>query len=226
MYAMQDAACARTLVGETLPLPCNKLYSYGSACAVSLFRSLVLLNAGFISRSSEDMNARVSALEVLLLISADDFAAQSISSCLDSAGVTHNEVDGPDLLRCQFRKLLDKLADHSSEAQNIAPNVPAPRSTVSWERADVSECTFHSKGSTDGTTCTPDDGNFPTSAALQSVKQSRVLQDAEPLHGRDGQQAKRVTPCLPALPPSMMFAAPPQVPLTFHVGRVLILVLS
>ena len=168
------------------------------------------LNAGVISRDSEDVNTKASALDVLLLICADFFTAQSVSVCLDAAGLKDSDVGGPDLLRCQFRKLVDKLAEHSAEAQNVAPNVPPPGSAVSWGSAAGSKCGIDEKGAHDGTDRSTDRGNLTGSATSQSGEQRKVLQESRTVVGFAGEQPRRGTPSLPALPASMLFSAPPQ----------------
>jgi hypothetical protein len=168
-----------------------------------------VFDAGMLSRDDEDVNTKAAALEVLLLISVDYLTAQSVSVCLDSVELKESDVGGPELLRCQFRKLLDQLSEHSSEVQNIVPNIP--QTTIRTVASAGSVYGFNEKVTNEVCNRSTDSGgHYMTSALSQSVTQDKVLQGLEPAHGHESQQVKRATPSLPALPPSMLFSAPPQ----------------
>jgi hypothetical protein len=164
-----------------------------------------------LSSQSEDVNTKASALDILLSISADCLTAQSISVSLASAEVKEDAV-GPELLRCQFRKLLDKLSEHSIEAQNIVPNIPQSSvGTISLvpptgsaqminETYNVPDCSTNSGD------------HYSRSVWSQSVTQDKVLQACEHVQGHEPQRVQRAMPTLPALPSSMMFSAPPLTP--------------
>lgn len=219
MHGLQDAACSRPLIGETPPFSCHTLLLLDVCIPLRCSEACghIVCNAGVILRDSEDVNTRASALEILLLISDDNFTAQTVSVCLDAASLKDCDVGGPDLLRCQFRKLVDKLAEHSAESQNIAPKVPtaSSSSTLSWVPAAGGTCGLQEKATNDETDRSTDGGHYTGSIVSQSVRQDKVLQgkllqDSIPLCTHEGQQPSRGTPSLPALPPSLLFSAPPQ----------------
>ena len=105
---------------------------------------------------------------------------------------------------------MDKLAEQSAEAQNVAPNVSTAGATLSSGSSAVSRCGFGHKGAQDGTDRSTDSGKHSSSIVSQTVGQVRVLQESKPVYSIAGQQSGKGTPSLPALPPSMLFSAPPQ----------------
>jgi hypothetical protein len=171
-----------------------------------------VLDAGLISRANEDVDTKASALGILLLISADHLTAQSVSMCLDAASLKDSDIGSLDLLQCQFRKLVDKLSEHSSNAQNIEPTIATQTSTASLVPAHVIPCKSEEKLAKQGADHSSDIGLHTIAIVSQPVIQDKQLQYLDPSCGHEGQPAKRATPCLPALPPSMMFSAPLQTP--------------
>lgn len=163
--------------------------------------------AGLLSKDGEDVNTRASAIDILLLVSADFYTAQSVSVCINSSGVKESDV-GPELLHCQFKKLTDKIAEHLSDTQNVTPNVapkvPLTNATPTWAPGSSSD-NRRIRADTDADS---EAGRGSASVVSRSVTAGKPLHESEPVCSHEGRQAKKATPSLPDLPSSMLFCAP------------------